>query len=216
MRGSGTSGATLSEVIAFAEDENIRVVVVTGSTARGETHPLSDLDVELYGRDPQPLLPDDSWHWRFGRVVAVEALPNPGWHPTRLLYLTGAKKIDFVIAPVTALHDAGYDRPIAVVVDKDGLATDLPPSRGASGSPPSPDEFLECVNWFAAAAIMCAKSIMIDDPWMAKVRDWDLKRELLRMIEWDHTLRHGVKHDTWFLGKNMNQWMDAEIRSRVA
>lgn len=111
MRGSGTSGATLSEVIAFAEDENIRVVLVTGSTARGETHPLSDLDVELYGRDPQPLLPDDSWHWRFGRVVAVEALPNPGWHPTRLLYLTGAKKIDFVIAPVTALHDARYDRP---------------------------------------------------------------------------------------------------------
>ena len=43
--------------------ENIRVVVLTGSMARApeHVHPLSDIDIEFYVRDPAQLLDDGSW-----------------------------------------------------------------------------------------------------------------------------------------------------------
>jgi aminoglycoside 6-adenylyltransferase len=212
----GSHERLLCDVIAFAEqDENIRVAVVTGSVARGEAHLLSDLDIELYVTSPARLLDDDSWHARFGSVIAMEALANPGRHPTRLLYLRGAQKIDFRVAPVEALREARYGRPFSVVVDKDALAGSL--QLAPTGfDPPSLQALSECLNWFAAAAIMCAKALARNELWSAKIRDWDLKTEMLRMIEWDHRSRYGWDYDTWSRGKNMNEWMDADIRARVA
>jgi len=46
---------------------------------------------------------------------------------------------------------------------------------------------------------------------MAKVRDWDVKTQLLQMIEWDHKLKYGWDYDTWHLGGRMRDWMDADI-----
>jgi aminoglycoside 6-adenylyltransferase len=67
------------------------------------------------------------------------------------------------------------------------------------------------INWFYAAALMCAKCIVRDEPWMAKMRDWDLKTQLLQMIEWDHKARHGWDYDTWYRGAHMREWIDDEI-----
>jgi Streptomycin adenylyltransferase len=65
------------------QDGNIRAVVLTGSVAApGAADALSDLDIELYAIDPHALLQSSSWYHEFGEVLVVEALPNPGWHPT--------------------------------------------------------------------------------------------------------------------------------------
>jgi predicted nucleotidyltransferase len=40
----------LDDVVAWATDDpNVRLLLVTGSFARGEHDDLSDLDIELYG-----------------------------------------------------------------------------------------------------------------------------------------------------------------------
>lgn len=203
----------LNDVRRWASaDENIRLVVLTGSLARGDdaADRLADLDIGLYVLDTAPLLERREWYQRFGQVLVVEELENPGWHPTRLIYYVDGK-IDFMIADVEAVKGGvGYDRAYRVLLDKDGLGSHLHLVPRAAG-PPTAAEFSTCVNWFYAAALMCAKCIVRDEPWMAKVRDWDMKTELLQMIEWDHKSRHGWDYDTWHLGARMGEWMDDDI-----
>lgn len=191
---------------------NIRVVVLTGSMARGpeHVHPLSDIDIELYVSDPAVLLDDHGWYRQFGEVLVVEALPNPGWHPARLVYYVGGR-IDFMVAPVRALDTTRYQRPFQVLLDKDDVATHLPSAQRTEALAPTQDEFLECINWFYAAAIMCAKCIVRDEPWQSKYRDWDLKQQLLRMLEWDHKARYGWAYDTWSRAKRLKEWIDSDV-----
>jgi aminoglycoside 6-adenylyltransferase len=120
-------------------------------------------------------------------------------------------KIDFMIAPLCALAATKYQRPFQVLIDKDGLGTRLPPPDRSIALPPTQDEFLECINWFYAAAIMCAKCIVRNDPWQSRYRDWDLEQQLLRMLEWDHKARHGWAYDTWSKGKRLKEWLDPDL-----
>ena len=207
-------GKTLTEIRDWADrDDDIRAVVVTGSVAAGTADRWSDLDVEVFTRDPSLLLEDDEWYAPFGEVLVVEALPNPDWYPTRLVYYVDAK-IDFAIAPADALRTARYERPFRVLVDKDDVAGEQRVTEPAA-SQPSAAEFAECSHWFYAAALMCAKSVVRGELWEAKNRDADLKAQLLRMIEWDHRVRYGWEFDTWHLGKRMVHWMDEDVRSAL-
>jgi aminoglycoside 6-adenylyltransferase len=207
----------LADIVEWTTFEpNVRVAVLTGSTTGQQQNRdrLSDLDIELYVRNPAPLLENTTWWERFGEVLAVESLSNPGWHPTRLVYYVGGK-VDFAIAPTRALATAIHTRPFEVLVDKDRLASGLSPVASADNGRPSVAAFMECVNWFYAAALMCAKCVVRDEPWMAKFRDWDLKCQLLRMIEWDHKARYGWSYDTWFNGKHLNRWLDLDVREAL-
>jgi aminoglycoside 6-adenylyltransferase len=206
----------VSDVVEWAEGEqNIRLVVLLGSVGRGDAavDELSDLDVQLYVIDPERLLTDPTWHRRFGEILAVENLPNPGWYPTRLCYYVDAK-IDFIITPVGDVGVDTYDDPFRVLLDKDHAAERLPlvPSDHRL---PGEAEFSECVNWFYAAAIMDARCVVRDEPWLAKYRDFDAKQQLLKMIEWDHRARYGGDFHTWFLGKHLDQWMDPDVRDAL-
>jgi len=203
----------LEQIVGWATaDDNIRVVVLTGSAALGldHVHALSDLDVELYVAQPIMLLEDDAWYAQFGEVLVVESLPNPGWHPTRLVYYIDGK-IDFMVGPVDALATVRYVRSFRVLLDKDRAADALPAVEPLATDPPTAASFRECIHWFYAAALMCAKCVVRDEPWQAKFRDWDLKQELLRMIEWDHKARYGWSYDTWSRGKRLKHWIDADL-----
>jgi aminoglycoside 6-adenylyltransferase len=206
--------AALERVVEWARsDHNIRVVVLTGSVARDpETADKeADLDLELYVTDPLLLLRDDTWYRQFGEVLVVEALENPGWHPTRLIYYANGK-IDFMIAPVTTLRGGVvYDRAFQILLDKDGASGAFRRTAHASAQAPTSAEFLQCVHWFYAAAIMWAKYLARDDPWAAKQRDWDSKVLLLTMLEWDHKARKGWDYDTWYCGVHLRDWVDADL-----
>jgi aminoglycoside 6-adenylyltransferase len=207
--------AVLEHILGWAQaDPTIRATVLTGSLARGPeaADAESDLDVELYVTDPALLLQDDTWYHQFGEVLVVEALENPGWHPTRLVYYADGK-IDFMIAPDTVLQGSvEYDRPFRILLDKDGAARSFQrAARVEEGQPPTSAEFLECIHWFYASAIMWAKYLARDDPWAAKQRDWDNKQLLLMMLEWDHKARKGWEYDTWYLGVHLREWVDAEL-----
>lgn len=73
---------------------------------------------------------------------------------------------------------------------------------------PSAATFVQSVELAWAAALMQAKAIVRDEPWSAKVRDQELKEELLNMVVWDHICRYGPDFDTHFLGARMRRWMD--------
>ena len=205
----------LDDVVAWAtEDPNIRLLVVTGSFARGDHDDLSDLDIELYVRETHSLLEEGAWYERFGDVLVTEALENPEWHPTRLVYYVDGK-IDFMIAPVLALAEGiAYDGAYLVMVDKDAREKRLEPTVGVA--PPSLDEFRVCINWFYAAAIQYAKAVVRDDPWPVKTRDADLKERLLQMIEWDHGVRTGWAERPPHNGTRLSEWTAPEVAGAVA
>lgn len=194
---------------------NVRALVLTGSAAHGAAgvHPLSDRDIEVYGNDPDLLLADESWWARLGEVLVVERLANPGWHPTRLVYYIGGK-LDFTVAPTSALSSAVYTRPFEVLLDKDGLTAGLTLSA-PQHRPATADEFDQCIHWAYAAALMCAKATVRGELWMAKIRDGSLKAQLLQMVEWDHQARYGTNYDTRYLGTRMRSWMDVDIQAAL-
>jgi aminoglycoside 6-adenylyltransferase len=188
---------------------------LTGSLAGHKAHPESDVDIELYVRDPSVLLGSDTWYRQFGDVLVVEELDNPGWHPTRLVYYADGK-IDFMVAPADVLRGGvRYDRPFVVLLDKDGMAPALR-LAASDEAPPSLSDFTRCVNWFYAGTIAWAKCLARSEPWAAKVRDWDTKVQMLSMIEWDHKVRHGWDYETWFGGTHLHEWMDPDIVAAVA
>jgi aminoglycoside 6-adenylyltransferase len=206
--------AVLERVVAWARhDDNIRVLVLTGSVARGDGafDELSDLDIELYVTDPSELLEHEAWYRRFGEVLVVEALENPGWNPTRLVYYADGK-LDFMVAATGVLQDGvSYDRPFQLLIDKDDVGGAFRRSPREQQPPPTAAEFLRCVHWFYAAAIMWARCLVRDEPWAAKTRDWDSKSHLLTMLEWDHKARKGWDYDTWYNGTHLYTWMDPDL-----
>jgi aminoglycoside 6-adenylyltransferase len=211
--------AVLARMVDWARsDHNIRASILTGSVARDAeaVDKEADLDVELYVINPSLLLQDDTWYRQFGEVLVVEALENPGWHPTRLIYYADGK-IDFMIAPVAILGGGiEYDRPFRVLLDKDGASNAFQRTAKAGEHPPTSAQFLQCVHWFYAAAIMWAKYLARDDPWAAKQRDWDSKTMLLMMVEWDHKARKGWEYDTWYRGVHLRDWVDADLLDDIA
>jgi aminoglycoside 6-adenylyltransferase len=208
---------SLAQLVSWASQQPaIRVVLLKGSRARGPeaVDALSDLDVELYVDHPSGFLDDDSWYEQFGEVLVVEALANPGWHPTRLVYYVGGK-IDFMIAPLDALPTHPLSHPFQILVDKDRLATELRTVPPGDHARPELADFDRCNHWFYAASIMGAKAIARAEPWQAKMRDWDAKQSLLKMIEWDHKARYGWSYATEHGGKQIEQWMDNHLRARL-
>jgi aminoglycoside 6-adenylyltransferase len=204
-----------AELVRWAvTEDNIRAILITGSTARGLGDALSDLDIELYVRNPEPLLTDTEWYETLGDVLVVEALPNPGWIPTRLVYYVGGK-LDFGIADATFLTASHHTRPIEVLVDKDGATKALSIDVAHEVNLCSEEDFFEVLNWFWAGALMCAKAVSRNEPWMAITRSWEANQNLLRMIEWDHKARYGLSYETWFLGKHLQRWADPEVFAEV-
>ena len=72
------------------------------------------------------------------------------------------------------------------------------------------------MNFFFAAALMCAKAIVRGELWAATIRDRDLKEQLLAMIEWDHKARYGWDYDTWYDGKYLRKWADPDVQEALA
>lgn len=194
-------------------EENVRALVLEGSVARGDSSvdEWSDLDLRVYAAEPRRLLERREWFERFGDVLVVEALENPGWHPTRLVYFVDGK-IDFMIAPAASLrHRVRFGRRVRVLVDKDGLTTAIEQGDAARVRLPDAAAFLTCVNEFYAAALMCARMLVRDEPIKAKHRDWDMKTRLFEMIAWDHQVRYGSAREVRPFGTHFRTWADAEV-----
>lgn len=193
--------------------DNVRALLLTGSAATGQTHPLSDRDLEVYVEDPAPLLNDDSWWDQLGEVLVVERLDAAGWFPSRVVYYAGGK-LDLTVIPIEQITSIPRDRSFRVLVTKDARTRAL--SLTSSSSPlPSADAFAQALHWGYAAALMCAKAAVRDELWMAKVRDGNLKAQLLLLIEWDHRSRYGTEVDVRYLGTRMRQWMDQDVKDAL-
>jgi aminoglycoside 6-adenylyltransferase len=213
------SVTTLYELIlAWAEqDENVRALVLTGSTARddGRKDEFSDLDVEVIARDGQPLLESDAWFEAFGEIWAMLRF-DERQYPTRLLIYEGGSKVDFTVGDRGRLDeqretlDDLYERGYRVLLDKDGIAEGLPAPTGLFevAAPPTQAEFRFVVEEFWFEAMHMPKYLVRGDLWVVKFRDWTMKCDLLRMLEWRAVALASEPVDVHHIGHQLREWVD--------
>lgn len=213
----------LERVLEWArQDDYIRALVLTGSLARddGTTDEFSDLDVQVITADVKRFTSDASWHDTLGEVWIRFPLNQNA--PFRLLWFRGGIKVDFqFIAPgdirAAALMDE-YARGYQILLDKDDLFRDLPPSPRVFPPQPLPTaaEVQAVINEFWFEAIHVAQFIRRREFWVVKHRDWTMKCDLLRMLEWHSRITSEGKVNAWPLGRRLSRWVDDEARAAVA
>ena len=211
----------LKKAVKWASgEEAIRAVVITGSQARADDSidEYSDLDIQIITLDIEAYIADDSWLDALGEVWIRFPLFEDV--PYRLVWFANGYKVDFQFMSVDSLRaeiDSGalsdeYQRGYIVALDKDGLYRGLPPSPQVFPAPPAPeaDEVLATINEFWFEAIHVAQFIRRREFWVVKHRDWTMKEDLLRLLEWHARATRGGKINTWLLGKRIEQWADDE------
>ncbi len=209
----------LDKVIDWAKRETaIRAVVITGSLARddGSVDEYSDLDVQIITDDIKRYTDDDLWLDSLGEVWIRFPLYEDV--PYRLVWFADGFKVDFQFVrldQVRTMIDTGvltdeYQRGYREAMDKDGLFGSLPPSPRVfpPPAPPRAEEVLATINEFWFEAIHVAQFIRRREFWVVKFRDWTMKEDLLRLLEWQARATGGTDVNTWLLGKRIMLWAD--------
>jgi aminoglycoside 6-adenylyltransferase len=195
----------------------VLAVVKTGSSSGsdGRRDEFSDLDVEIIAAEPEDFLADDDWFHAFGRVWVVLRFDERRF-PTRLVVYEDGSKVDYTVASIerlTEMHeglDSLYERGYEVLLDKRGVTGGLPPATGAFPvrAKPSEPEFIFTVEEFWFEATHMPRYLSRGDLWVVKFRDWTMKRDLLRMLEWRAVAVAAAPVDVWHIGTRMHDWID--------
>jgi aminoglycoside 6-adenylyltransferase len=211
-------------IIAWAESQApVRAILVIGSRARRDfpADEWSDLDLTVFATDSERYLAGDDWLHDIGQVWLNLPHQTGSGHQEPLVHFEGGCKVDFVFFAVDDLRrmvESGklegiYHRGYYVLVDKDKLATQLPPSPFAPPpyEKPSEDLFTLAVNSFWHDAVYVARQIRRRNLWAANMRNAKMKEMvLLRMLEWHARAVNGWDYDTWYNGYLMSEWTDPQ------
>lgn len=216
-----------ARILAWAQkEEPVRAVTITGSAARGDgtADEWSDLDVQIITRDADRYTVSRDWLSAIGDVWICFA-PDP--HGSiRLVWFAGGKKVDFHFLPVDYVEQqiAGgvlsdeYRRGYTVVLDKDGLYSQLPPSprQFPAPDPPTREMFRAVVDEFWFEAIHVAQFLRRREMWVVRFRDWTMKTDLLQMMEWHAQTQSDGRRNTWLIGKRIEEWVDPAARKSLS
>ncbi|EFE54695.1 hypothetical protein PROVRETT_06511 [Providencia rettgeri DSM 1131] len=200
-------------------DPRIEAVVLTGSRGR-EQHidGYSDIDIELIGHGVTELFQQTHWINNFGTPLAALHLLNeendaPDW-PTCLVIYEEGRKVDFTFAEPERLEkmkceglDATFSRGFTVLLDKTGIANELPEIANSTSLQPKPvsaSEFAEIITDFWHEAHQVAIALTRNELWVAWSRSADMKQYFLTLVE--NLVSLQGKH-VWYKGRQYHEWM---------
>jgi len=209
---------------------DIRAAVVIGSRARID-HPAdewADLDIVVITTDPERYVSTIDWMENVGDPVLTFVEPTAtGDEMERRVLFEDMLDVDFAIIPKRNVQQLLQDevppkigvqianifgRGIRVLLDKDGLATQLRgliPSVKTPPRLPTHGEFLEVVNDFLYHAVFTAKHLRRGELWWTVTcLDCYMQRLLLRVMEWHARATHVWNYDTWFRGRFLEEWVN--------
>ena len=226
-----TADAAIDRLARWAGGhENVRTLIVTSTRVipGAFVDAYSDYDVVAVVDDVRAMFEDTKWQDYFGEVLIsywdpVEENPSTGaeWVGNITNYANGLK-IDFSFwspqhfADVTAGPDphAEFDAGYRVVVDKDGLATDLAAPTFGSYIPARPDEatYLRLITDFLIGVPYVAKSLLRGQLLPAKwVLDFDMRfNYLVPLLEWRVECDHDWSLKTGSLGKGLEAHLPSD------
>lgn len=207
--------------------EDIRAGILLGSRARsdGAVDALSDYDLILYTNDLARYevrgdwidSVSEVWLWVIGRWRSG--------YPEHLTIFAEGQKVDFAFAPVDHLReivatgdlDAIEARGYQILVDKDGLAARLPPPTYQPPIMPVPtaEQFTTLCEQCFYGVYQIAKALVRTDLWFTRRPDNFIKDSLIRLLEWRARAVYGAQIETWYSGRKLHQWLDAETYAEL-
>jgi len=214
-----TEQDVLGQLRAWAEKrEDVRAAILTSSRAdpRGTPDVLSDYDVEVFVQDTAPFVGDHSWVNEFGAIIVRwPSSPRPTFSEdwiTQLVLFEDGVRIDFQITshhPAASQHlDAGY----RVIVDKDGIAGQLPAPSYSQDlvERPTAAAFDSRLNAFWWDIVYVAKALWRGELNYAKyMLDGTIRFDKLRpLIEWYIGLHHNWAVSTGMYGRWFHRYLD--------
>ena len=224
----------ISKLITFGEaNENIRALILEGSHATGAfIDALSDYDVNIFTNEAEPFLQNVDWIKQFGEVLIYQKEELEFYDqafPSRLVVFRDGSRIDFSFWPVNALRELtdsnkayeSYRNGFRVLVDKDGLTSNLPEPDGLGfqATPPDSDLFLKTIYDFWFEAYCVARALARSDLWYAKrIEASYIRDHLFQMALWEHQSRHGWAPDPLLHlgGKRFERWAEPQLLKEIS
>ena len=225
---------TIDRLARWAEGrENVRSLIATSTRVVPGAHvdAYSDFDVIAVVNDVRSMVGDTTWQDHFGEVLIsywdplnLDASTGAEWVSSVTNYSSGLK-IDFNLwsaqhyTDVTSGPDpyAEFDAGYRVLVDKDGLTSDLPAPTYTSYIPRRPDEatYLRLITDFLIGVPYVAKGLLRDQLLPTKwVLDFDMRfNYLVPMLEWRVECDHDWSLTTGNLGKGLKAHLPADTWS---
>jgi aminoglycoside 6-adenylyltransferase len=218
----------LARIVAWARgNESVRAVLLEGSRGNRSSvfDEFSDYDIAIVVTDRAPFVESVDWAAWFGPILVhwgdhrvIDGITDDMW----LVMYESGKRIDYCVwtpeelrvmverGRVPAILDTGY----RVLLDKDGLTTDLPPATHTAHipSPPTEPEYLTPVNDFWWETLYVAKNLRRDELFPARWSfDAEMKFDMLRrMLEWRVAIDHGWALRPGNLGRGLKSRLPAE------
>jgi aminoglycoside 6-adenylyltransferase len=184
-------------------DENIRAVVLNGSRANPNAPKdlFQDFDIACLVNDIKPYMRNKNIPPQFGEILILqepEDMQDPpaenDGHYTYLMQFKDGNRIDLSFDPPELFKPVIADSLTVVLLDKDGILGQIPPSSDKDylPKPPTDKQFQDCCNEFWWVSPYAAKALWRGELTNAKhVQDVYIRDQLMKMLTW----YFGVKTD---------------------
>jgi len=213
-------------ILKFAEnDENIRAVVMNGSRANPNAPKdlFQDFDIACLVNDVAPYIRNDNIPGYFGEVLILqepENMQDPpaenNGHYTYLMQFKDGNRIDLSFDPLELFQSAAADSLTIVLLDKDGILEELPPSSDKDYLPKAPTDkqFQDCCNEFWWVSPYVAKALWRGELTNAKYfQDVVIREQLLKMLTWYFGIKTDFKKVPGKSGKYIKGAVESDIWS---
>ncbi|MFZ5855622.1 MAG: aminoglycoside 6-adenylyltransferase [Chloroflexota bacterium] len=208
-------------------DENIRAVVLNGSRANPNSRrdAFQDFDVACLVRDVHPYLRNSAIVRFFGDPMIVQLpedmnrpLANGDSHYSYLMQFMDGNRIDLSFYPPSQWDRPTGDSLTVVLLDKDGLLANLPPSSEQDYLPkhPSNKAFQDCCNEFWWVSPYVAKGLWRGELIYAKsLLDDAVREQLIKMLVWYFGIKTDFKKSPGKHGKNFKDVFDPATMTEI-
>ncbi len=215
----------LDLILTYARhDDNIRAVVMNGSRANPNAPKdiFQDYDIACLVKDMTPYMRNPNIPPLFGEILILQEpedmqeppAENDG-HYTYLMQFKDGNRIDLSFAPPELFKPVIEDSLTVVLLDKDGILKDIPPSSDRDYLPKklTDKQFRDCCNEFWWCTLYVAKSLWRGEPTYAKyMMDVVVREEqLMKMLVWYFGIKTDFKVAPGKFGKYIKKQIEPEI-----
>jgi len=215
----------LDLILNFARsDENIRAVVMNGSRTNPNATKdvFQDFDIACLVDDMTPYVRNDSIPPHFGEIMILqepENMQDPpsenDGHYTYLMQFMDGNRIDLSFDPSDKFKSVIDDSLTIVLLDKDGILGEIPPSSDIDywARKPTEKQFQDCCNEFWWVSPYAAKGLWRGELTYAKcMMDGVIRDEqLMKMLVWYFGIKTDFKKSPGKLGKYIKADVEPEI-----
>lgn len=208
-------------ILGMAEkDERVRAVTLEGSRTNPNVPKdlFRDYDISFHVTDMESYIAQPDWVDAFGERIMMqmpEAMamfpPDLGNRFSYLMLFKDGNRIDMTLIPIEEKDDyVKEDKLMQVLLDKDGLFPDVPPSTDIDYwvKRPSAAFYADCCNEFWWVATYVAKGLWRKEILYAQDHLNNLVRPMLvKMLEWQAGIRTNFSLSIGKNGKFLDRYI---------